>query len=450
MRQQILMPPLTPTMTDGKIARWFVAEGQDVAAGDVLVEIATASATLEIEASSEGRVERILVPAGTEGVKVNTPIAIIFAGVKRALGKTPSPPLAFAGVPPLAHGAPDDDALPLRAHAPDVFGARRTTYREALRDALAAEMHADERVFLIGTDVAQNRGAPKVAQGLLDTFGEKRVVNVPPLEDAVFGVALGAALSGLKPVVEIAHWGRALEVLTPYLATAAETFYLSGGAQTVPLVIRGPNGFVPGMAGADARCVAADLARIPGLKVAQPATASAAKALMGAAIQDAGPVVVLEHELLYPLPDPEPEADLPFDAAPGRARVVRAGGDVTIAAAGRAVTTALDAAHALACEGIEAEIVDLMWVRPLDRETVVSSVARTGRLVTLEDGIADGGIGSELVAFIAENHFGILRSPPSRIAGAPVPMPYAGELQALAVPRATDVIREVTARVRGG
>lgn len=445
MRQHILMPPMTPTMTDGRIARWHVSEGQHVAAGDVLVEVATSTATLEIEASSEGRVERILVPAGTEGVKVNTPIAIIFAGVARRAAEAPSAALGFASLEPL----PRDDRsppAPARAHMPAF--ARGTTYREALRDALAEAMHADDRVFLIGTDVAQNRGAPKVAQGLLDTFGERRVVRVPALEDALFGVALGAALSGLRPVVEIAHWGRALEVLTPYLVTAAETSYLSGGAQSVPLVIRGPNGYVPGMAGQDSRCIAADLARVSGLKVAQPATASSAKALLRAAIQDPGPVAVLEHELLYPIQDLPLGTDAPLDPTPGRARVVRSGADVTIAAVGRAVITALEAAQNLSPDGIEAEVIDLMWVRPLDRETVAASVARTGRLLTLEEGVGEGGIGAELIAHVAGHHLRTLRSPPRRIAGAPVPMPYAGELQALAVPRAVDVVRAVTELVR--
>ncbi|HRO50779.1 MAG TPA: transketolase C-terminal domain-containing protein [Hyphomicrobium sp.] len=441
MRQQILMPPVTPTMTDGRIARWHVSEGQVVAAGDVLVEIATSTATLEIEASSEGRVERILVPAGTEGVKVNTPLAILFAGGTRTLSDAPATPLGFASLGPLRPDAPPSSA-PVR----NPLVARGASYREALRDALAEEMHADDRVFLIGTDVAQNRGAPRVAQGLLDTFGERRVVKVPALEDALFGVALGAALSGLKPVVEIAHWGRALEVLTPYLVAAAETFYLSGGAQSVPLVIRGPNGYVPGMAGQDARCVAADLARLPGLKVAQPATASSAKALLRAAVQDAGPVAVLEHELLYPMQD----LHEPFDPAPGRARIVRSGADITIAALGRAVLTAIEAAQALSLDGIEAEVVDLMWVRPLDRATVAASVARTGRLLTLEEGIGEGGIGAELVADVAANHFAALKSPPVRIAGAPVPMPYAAELQALAVPSASDTAHAVRTLIRAG
>ena len=435
MRREILMPPVTPSMTDGKISRWHVAEGQKVAAGDILAEIATSTATLEIEAASEGHVERILVPAGTEGVKVNTPIAILFgaAGATAAHGESPPEPLGFVGLGPRRRETP-------RA------GSREQTYREALRDALAEEMRRDPDVLLIGVDVAQNRGALKVAQGLIDEFGPARVVAVPPVEDALYGLALGAALAGLKPVVELTSWGRALETLGPYLARAAETFYLSGGAQAVPIVFRGPNGFAPGMTGQDARCVAAELAQIPGLKVAQPATASAAKALLSAAIRDPGPVAVLEHDLLYPVREPAAAEDAA--AGLGAARVARAGGDVTLAAAGRAVPTALDAAHRLSREGIEAEVIDLMCLRPLDRDAVAASVARTGRLVTVEEGSGDGGIGAELIASIVGRAFRHLKGPPARVAGAAVPMPYAAELQARAVPAAEDVVRAVLELVR--
>lgn len=444
MRQQILMPPLTPTMTAGKIARWHVSEGQSVAAGDVLVEIATPSATLEIEASSGGRVERILVPAGADDVEVNTPIAILFGGETAPLGGLSPEALGLADIDPLESRRAPRQQTVATGHA-----TRGLTYREALRDGLAERMRADDDVFLIGSDVAQNRGAPKVAQGLLDTFGQRRVVSVPNTEEAIIGVAVGAALAGLKPVVEVAHWARALEVLTPYLITAAETFYLSGGVQSVPLVIRGPNGHVPGMTGQDARCVAAELARIPGLKVAQPATPSAARALLATAILDTGPVALLEHELLYATRDPM-DGEAPFDPAPGRARILRSGTDVTIVASGRAVLTALEAANALVPEGIEAEVVDLMWVRPLDHETVVASLGRTGRLVTVEEGHGEGGIGSEIAAHIVEHHFRALKAPPRRLAGASVPMPYATELQARALPQVADVVGSAIGLVRNG
>lgn len=439
MRREILMPSVTPSMTDGKIARWHVAEGQAVSAGDLLAEVATSTATLEIEADDAGRVERILVPAGTEGVKVNTPIAILFgaAGLNPALAK----PLAFAALDPLRGDAPRVSSRPVSSA--DGLGL---TYREALRDALAAEMRRDPDVFLIGVDVAQNRGAPRVAQGLLDEFGPLRVVSAPAVDDAMLGIAVGAALAGLRPIVELSSWGGSLAVLGPYLASASETFYLSGGRLAVPIVFRGANGFAPGMTGQEARCVAAHLAQIPGLKVAQPATPSTAKALLQAAIRDPGPVAVLEDGQLYMTRGPIEGGDC---TDLGVARIARAGSDVTIVAAGHAVLVALGAASALARDGIEAEVVDLMCPRPLDRETLASSVARTGRLVTVEEGWREGGIGAEVAASIATRCFRDLKAPPIRISGASVPMPYAGELQALALPAAEQVVRAVSDLIRG-
>jgi pyruvate dehydrogenase E1 component beta subunit len=442
MRREILMPPVTPSMTDGKISRWHVAEGQAVAAGDLLVEIATTTATVEIEAEDEGRVERILFPAGTEGVKVNTPIAILLEAVRDVQRPSLVQPLSFAALDPL----PETPRVVARPASALSEGLGRS-YREALRDALADEMRRDESVFLIGVDVAQNRGAPKVAQGLLDEFGPSRVVSVPSIKDAVLGVAVGAAFAGLKPVVELSSWGPSFEAWGPYIASAAETFYLSGGRLPVPIVLRGPNGFVPGLTGQDARCVASQLAQIPGLKVAQPATASAAYGLLASAIRDPGPVAVLEHDQLYAMREPL----APFDAvALGVARVARAGADITIAAAGRTVLVALEAASKLSLEGIEAEVVDLMCVRPLDRDTVAFSVARTGRLVSLEDGWGDGGIGAELVASVVERCFRQLKGPPLRIAGAAVPMPYASELQSLGIPSAEQAFRAILASIQGG
>lgn len=434
MRRTILMPPVTPSMKDGKVSRWHVAEGQAVAAGDLLVEVATPTATLEIEASSEGHVERILVPAGTEGVKVNTPIAIVLGAAGEGRKSGIAQPMTFAGL-----DTPPREPMPMTAQS------HGQSYREALRDALISEMHADPDVFLIGADVAQNRGAPKVAQGLHDEFGPKRVVSVSTVDEALLGVAVGSAFAGLKPVVELPSWGRSLEVVLPYLTSAAETFYLSGGRLAVPIVFRGPNGFSPGMTGEDARCVAATLAQIPGLKVVQPATASAAKALLQAAIRDPGPVALLEHEQLYPMRELVTESSIP---GLGVARIARSGTDVTLAASGHAVLIALDAAFALAGEGIEAEVVDLVSLRPLDCNTVAASVACTGRLVTIEEGRGEGGIGAELIASIVSRSFADLKSPPVRIAGAPVPMPYAAELQALAIPTAEQVVRAVSELIR--
>jgi len=443
MRREILMPPVTPSMTDGKVARWHVAEGQSVVAGDLLVEVATSTATLEIEAEGEGRVERILVPAGTEGVKVNTPIAILFGGA-RAPGHGLAQPLGFASLePPVLEGL---RALPRTGSgAADAEGAL-LSYREALRDALTAEMEADEQVFVIGVDVAQNRGAPTVTQGLVDAFGPSRVVAVPALDEAVLGMAVGAAFAGLKPVVSLASWGRTLETLAPFLTSAAQTFYLSGGRLPVPVVFRGPNGLSPGVTGEDARCVAAALARIPGLKVAQPATPSAAEGLLRAAIRDPGPVAVLEHGQLYAMREAVSDRDI---GTLGVARVARTGTDVTLAAAGHAVVLALEAATLLAHDGIDVEVLDLMCVRPLDRDAIAASVARTGRLVTLEEGWGDLGLGAEIIASVAERGPRTLLSAPLRITGAPVPMPYASELQALAVPGVEHVARAVSALARG-
>lgn len=448
MRREILMPPVTPSMVHGKISRWHVAEGQAVAAGDVLVEIATSTATLEIEAEDEGRVERILVPAGTEGVKVNTPIAVVLADAHRR----DALPLAFAALDPLP--GPHADTLAASAPIPAPRARSRgaghgadQTYREALRDALAEDMRADDRVLLIGVDVAQNRGALKVAQGLEDEFGASRVVTVPALDEALFGLAVGAAMAGLKPVVEVASWGRALDVMLPYLAEAAEAFYLSGGALPVSIVFRGPNGFTPGATGQDARCVAATLAQIPGLTVVQPATASAAGGLLSAAIRSSGPVAVLEHDLLYPSRELYvPATSEAHTFALGRARIARAGSDVTVAASGHAVLAAIEAAHRLSDEGIDTEVIDLMSVRPLDIDRVAGSVSKTGRLVTIEEG---WGIGAELTAAIVSRCFGALKGPPVQLSGMQVPLPYAQELQAVAVPDADALTRAVRAAVRG-
>lgn len=445
MRREILMPIVTPAMTDAKVSRWHVAEGQDVAAGDLLVEVATPTATLEIEAEDEGRVERILVPAGTEGVRVNTPLAILLAAAARERARHAefAQPLGFASLGALQ---PPDETPPARAIAePEVQGPR-VSYREALRDALAEEMRADASVFLIGVDVAQNRGAQRVTQGLLDTFGSSRVVSAPAFDEALLGTALGAAFGGLRPVVEVPHWGRALGVIESYLTSAAQTFYLSGGLLNAPIVFRGPNGASQGAVGEDARCVAAVLARIPGLKVVQPATPATAKALLHAAVRDAGPVAVLEDERLYASRDEDAGHEI---NSLGAARIARAGKDVTLAAAGHAVSVALEAAEALSRAGIDCEVIDLMSLRPLDRKSVIASVTRTGRLVTVEEGWGDLGLGAELVASVAEQAFGALRRAPLRLAGAGVPMPYAHGLQAAALPDAGRVAAAVAALVRG-
>lgn len=427
MRDEIVMPALSPAMTDGKIAKWHVAEGQTVLAGDIIAEIETATATAEIEAKDEGRVERILVPAGTAGVRVNTPIAVIrpeLAG--RAAGPGHAAPTTAPPSP-----APSTRARPTKAER---SGATHTlSYREALRDALAEEMRRDGSVVLFGVDLAQNRGAPKVSQGLLDEFGPERVVTTPALEDAATGLAVGAALAGLRPVVEFRSWAVALEAVQYILATAAETGALSGGVMAVPIVFRGRNGWLPGAAGVDSRCYASLFAGVPGLKVVAPASPADAKGLLKAAIRDPGPVVVLEHELLYAETGPVPVSD-DVVVEIGRARRLVPGRDLTIVAYGRAVSAALSAAAKLATAGIEAEVIDLVSLRPLDVATVADAVARTGRLVIVEEGWPDCSIGSEVSAAVVERAFDRLAAAPVRLAGRAAPMPYAPSLEADAIP----------------
>lgn len=429
--REVRLPPLSPHMSDARIQRWFVSEGQRVAPGDILVEIATASATLEVEAENAGRIERILVPAGTAGVKVNTPIALL---VER---EEPTLPAQASSVP-LSPGAGDATTRPSEPAGAEA-ALVHLSYREALRDALAEEMRRDDRVVLFGTDLAQNRGAQKVTQGLLDEFGSNRVVNVPPVEDAFLNLAVGAAMAGLRPVVELSSWGRALEGLEAALTTACETQYLTGGAVRVPLVLRGPNGWAPGQSGHDARCVAARLAEIPGLKVVAPATPRAAKALLKAAIRDGGPVAVLEHELLYAVKG-EVAASEDEVAAIGEARVAIEGSDITLVAFGREVTTALAAADELNRRQYSVEVIDLMSLRPLDLRTLSASLQKTGRLVTVEAGWPSHGIGAEIIAAMTEVAFGALKAPPRRVAGAALPMPYAEPLQAAARPNVDRLI----------
>jgi pyruvate dehydrogenase E1 component beta subunit len=439
MFTQVLMPALSPAMQGGRIAKWHVAEGQRVAAGDVIAEIATALATVEIEAVDEGRVEKILVPAGSSSVEANTPIAVIRADRDEAV--------------PCARGGERDEgsrgakAYETKARSEE-FSARSgstdpqvITYREALRDALAEEMRRDPDVVLLGVEVAQNRGAQKVAQGLLDEFGPRRVVTTPVLDNAVTGLAIGAAFAGLKPVVEFTSWAVALET-SASISSAAAAHYLSGGELAVPIVFRGPNGWSPGAAGETSRCFGAFYARQPGLKVVAPASAADAKGLLKAAIRDPGPVIVLEHEMLYGVSEPVP-ASADWLVPIGSARIARAGRQVSVVAYARAVATALAAAEALAKNGIECEVIDLRTLRPLDIETVVASVHRTGHLVTVEDGWPLASIGSEVAAAVTERAFGLLAAPPERVAGADIPMPYAAELEALALPTTDSVVAAV-------
>ncbi|HKZ95598.1 MAG TPA: pyruvate dehydrogenase complex E1 component subunit beta [Hyphomicrobiaceae bacterium] len=439
MRTEILMPALSPAMTDGRIAKWHVREGQTVAAGDVIAEIADASATMEIEAADAGRVERILVPAGTAGVKVNTPIAVIRA--ERTAARLESVAVGVTALsgpdvpaPPRRNGAAKRPAQPGETPQRSATGdCQILTYREALRDALAEEMRRDADVFLMGVDVAQNRGAPKVSQGLIDEFGPARVITTPPLEEAFTGLAVGAAFAGLKPVVEFQSWAIAFQAMHQILGVAAETYHVLGGEIAVPIVLRGPNGWAPGVPGQMSRCFASLFAHVPGLKVVAPASPADAKGLLKAAIRDPAPVIVLESELLYAASGPVPLA-ADWLVPIGTAHIARPGRHLSIVAYGRAVGTALMAAHDLARDGIDAEVVDLRSLRPLDLETVLSSVARTRRLLTVEEGWPMCSLGSEVCASVAIGAFRILAAPPVRVAGADVPMPYAASLEAAALP----------------
>jgi pyruvate dehydrogenase E1 component beta subunit len=429
-------------MTDGRIARWHVSEGQSVAAGDILAEIATATATLELEAKNEGRVEKILVPAGTEAVKVNTPIAVIEAeGPPHAHAPSHGDEKHSDERPGTRASRPARHASAVSSHRSELAAAQpagapqRLTYRESLRDALAEEMRRDPDVFLIGVDVAQNRGAQKVTQGLLDEFGSERVVTAPALIECFTGVAIGAALSGLRPVVEVASWSAALEAIQP-IFNAGEAHYLSGGAVTLPIVIRGPNGWTPGGAGEQSRCCAALLSHVPGLKVVAPSTPADAKGLLKAAIRDPGPVLVLEHERLYDTAGPVPADSV---GSIGVAHVARPGDHVSIVTFGRGVLTALEAAEILAASEISAEVLDLRTLRPLHAQAVMASVLKTRRLVTVEEGWPQYGIGAEITALVATAAFGRLAAPPMRVSGADVPMPYAADLETLAVPDAARI-----------
>ena len=432
----ILMPALSPTMTEGKIARWLKAVGDDVKSGDVLAEIETDKATMEVEAVDEGKLDRILVPEGTEGVKVNTPIATL-AGEGEAA--RPQPKAEPAAKP--APAAPATPKAPV-ASAPqekEYSGPTVTmTVREALRDAMAEEMRRDEKVFLMCEEVAQYQGAYKISQGLLQEFGERRVVDTPITEQGFAGLAVGAAFMGLRPIVEFMTFNFSMQAIDQIINSAAKTLYMSGGQMGCPIVFRGPNGAAARVAAQHSQCYASWYAHCPGLKVVSPYTAGDAKGLLKAAIRDPNPVIFLENEVLYGQSFEVPsEGDhvVPI----GKARIARTGEHVTITAFSLMVKLALEAAEILAAEGISAEVIDLRSLRPLDTETIVASVKKTNRFVSVEEGWPYAGIGSELLAVVMEQAFDYLDAPPIRIAGLDVPMPYAANLEKLALPSAVKI-----------
>ncbi|MFT8643301.1 MAG: pyruvate dehydrogenase complex E1 component subunit beta [Gluconacetobacter sp.] len=444
MTTQILMPALSPTMTEGKLARWLKTPGDHIAAGDVIAEIETDKATMEVEAVDEGTLGDILVPEGTEHVAVNTPIANLQSDGAEAAPATKAaapaaPQAAQQAAPTSAQAAP---AAPTVAPEKEWGETVEITVREALRDAMAAELRRDEDVFLIGEEVAQYQGAYKVSQGLLDEFGEKRVIDTPITEHGFTGMAVGAALTGLKPIVEFMTMNFAMQAIDHIINSAAKTRYMSGGQISCPIVFRGPNGAAARVGAQHSQCYASWYGHVPGLKVVAPWSAADAKGLLRAAIRDPNPVIVLENEILYGQKFPCPVDD-DFILPIGRAKIEREGTDVTIVAFSIMVGTALEAAAILAEQGISAEVINLRTIRPLDTETIVASVKKTNRLVCVEEGWPFAGIGAEVAMQVIEHAFDYLDAPPARVAGADVPMPFAANLEKLALPNPTWVVDAV-------
>ena len=437
---QILMPALSSTMTEGTIARWLKSEGDAIAIGDVLAEIETDKVTMEIESADEGVLGKILVPEGAQNIAVNTPIATILEdGAASATIDAPPPPRAKP-LQPSAHPRTEPQPRPAASAVPRGVGeAVSQTVREALRDAMAEEMRRDDRVFLMGEEVAQYQGAYKVSQGLLDEFGEKRVIDTPITEHGFAGLGVGAAFAGLRPIVEFMTLNFAMQAMDQLINSAAKTHYMSGGQMSAPIVFRGPNGAASRVAAQHSQCYASWYAHCPGLKVVAPHSAADAKGLLKSAIRDPNPVIFLENEILYG-DSGEVPGDTDFLVPISAANVVRAGADVTIVAFSLMVRTALQAADQLARDGIEAEVIDLRTLRPLDTATLVTSVQKTNRLVTVEEGWPFAGIGAEIAAVMMDAAFDWLDAPVARVAGADVPMPYAANLEQLAIPRPQAIV----------
>jgi len=449
------MPALSPTMEEGTLAKWLKAEGDVIAPGDVIAEIETDKATMEIEAIDEGTLGAILVPEGTDGVKVNAVIAHLLedgedaasAIVAPAKGNLAATPLKTPTTAPTQAASMLAKPVEIIAADPDIpAGTAMTevTVREALRDAMAEEMRRDESVFLMGEEVAQYQGAYKVSQGLLDEFGETRVVDTPITEHGFAGVGVGAAYRGLRPIVEFMTFNFALQAMDHLINSAAKTLYMSGGAMPVPIVFRGPNGAAARVAAQHSQNFASWYASVPGLKVVAPYSAADAKGLLKAAIRDPNPVIFLENEILYGVIQEVPQLDdyvLPI----GKARIVRRGTDVTIVAYSISVRDALQAADQLAGEGIDAEVIDLRTLRPLDTATIVESVRKTNRIVAVEEGWPVCGICSEIAAVLMEQSFDDLDAPMVRVTGEDVPMPYAANLEALALPNPNKIVQAVKA-----
>ncbi|WP_068089607.1 pyruvate dehydrogenase complex E1 component subunit beta [Polycladidibacter stylochi] len=457
MAIQILMPALSPTMEEGKLSKWVKQEGDAVTAGDVIAEIETDKATMEVEAVDEGVLGKILIAEGTEDVKVNTPIAVLLeegedASAADNVGSAPAPAAAEAPAP-VAEAAPTTPAAPkapvdvVELADPEVPAGtemRQTTVREALRDAMAEEMRADERVFLMGEEVAQYQGAYKISQGLLDEFGEKRVIDTPITEHGFTGLAVGAAMAGLRPIVEYMTFNFAMQAIDHIINSAAKTLYMSGGQMGAPMVFRGANGAAARVGAQHSQDYAAWYASIPGLKVVQPYSAADAKGLLKAAIRDPNPVIFLENEILYGQSFDVPVMD-DYIVPIGKAKVVREGSDVTIVSWSMGMTYATKAADELAAQGISVELIDLRTIRPLDMATILQSVRKTGRLVCVEEAFPICSVSSEIAFQVQRDAFDYLDAPILHVTGKDVPMPYAANLEKLALPNVGEVIDAVKA-----
>ncbi len=452
MATDVLMPALSPTMTEGKIAKWHKKVGDSVKAGDVLAEIETDKATMEVEAVDEGVLAKIVVPEGTDHVAVNAPIAVIAGdgeSVQDAAAAPVSTPKPAAPAPRAETSAPAPVAAPAVHAAPAAAPATvesewtgataNLTVREALRDAMAEEMRRDDTVFLMGEEVAEYQGAYKVSQGLLEEFSARRVIDTPISEHGFAGLGVGAAYAGLRPIVEFMTFNFAMQAMDQLINSAVKTRYMSGGQMGCPIVFRGPNGAASRVAAQHSQDYASWYAHVPGLKVVSPYSAADAKGLLKSAIRDPNPVIFLENELLYGHTSPVPVHD-DWIVPLGKARILRRGDQVTIVAHSRMVEIAIGAAEALAGEGISAEVIDLRTIRPLDTETIVASVKKTNRIVSVEEGWPFAGIGSEIAAQMMEQAFDWLDAPVARVCGKDVPLPYAANLERLALPQIADVV----------
>jgi pyruvate dehydrogenase E1 component beta subunit len=443
MPTEILMPALSPTMTEGKLAKWLKQPGDAVKSGDVIAEIETDKATMEVEAIDEGVLLKIMVPEGTEAVAVNTVIATMGEQSEAAAETPVAPPPAAAAAPPapIAEEPPPPAAKPApkpttpqEVAEPDWGETKPTTVREALRAAMTLEMRRDKDVFLMGEEVAQYQGAYKISQGMLDEFGPRRVIDTPITEHGFTGMAVGAAMNGLRPIVEFMTFNFAMQAIDQIINSAAKTLYMSGGQMGCPIVFRGPNGAAARVGAQHSQCYASWYAHCPGLKVVAPWSAADAKGLLRAAIRDPNPVIFLENEILYGHSFDCPVSD-DFILPLGQAKVEREGTDVTIVAFSIMVDVAMQAAATLAEQNISAEVINLRTIRPLDVATIVKSVKKTNRVVSVEEGWPFAGIGAEIAMTVTEHCFDWLDAPPVRVAGLDVPMPYAANLEKLALPQ---------------